>query len=317
MLLMLGVFCLAFVGALCYYSLGYYAHTEEQGVIASLQEENALLEKVLSSNKKDIADMVVVMDGLAEDDQRLRNLNQMEISTDEYRAGGIGGGEDLPDDYTQLPTSKRLLIQDISARLSRLQLDAGLQVRSFAALHASFLRNEKDLSITPSITPVPSTGGTWKSSDFGNRVDPFTGKKQRHTGIDFAGRKGTDIYATADGVVVYSHDGTSGLGNVVVIQHEKRHVNEDGETLITPAKYRTEYGHLEKRLVEKGDLVKRWDVIGKMGSTGRSTGPHLHYAVRLQSQLRKKDKGYIDPRDYLTDWDTDDPVAAWQNTRAE
>lgn len=311
LLLLLGVCCLAFVGALGYYCLGYYAHTEEQGVIASLLEENAVLEESLAVNGEQIAEMVEVMDKLAADDQRLRNLHDMDLLTDEDRRGGMGGGDDLPDDYTQLPSAKRRLLEDISSRINRLQVEAKVQVRSFAKLHKSYLESKKDLATLPSIAPVPSDVGAWISSPFGKRVDPFTGRPQKHTGIDFAGRKGTSIYAAADGIVIYSLDRTTGLGNVIVIQHDAQQQNDDGEVFTIPGKYRTEYGHLEKRFVENGDLVKRGDEIGRMGSSGRSTGPHLHYAVRLAARLRSADKGYVDPEHHLLNWETDDPVSAW------
>ena len=310
LLLLLGVFCLAFVGALGYYCLGYYAHTEEQGVIASLLEENAVLEESLAANDEQIAEMVEVMDKLAADDQLLRNLHDMPLLTDEDRRGGMGGGDDLPDDYTQLPSSKRRLLDNISSRIHRLQIEAVVQDRSFAKLHKSYLESQKYLATLPSIAPVPREW-TWISSEFGKRDDPFTGRPQKHTGIDFAGRKGTPIYAAADGIVIYSLDRTTGLGNVIVIQHDAQQQNDDGEVFTIPGIYRTEYGHLEKRLVEKGDLVKRGDQIGRMGSSGRSTGTHLHYAVRLAARLRSADKGYVNPMHHLLNWETDDPVSGW------
>ena len=311
LLLLLGVFCLAFVGALCYYSLGYYAHTEEQGVIASLQEENGVLAEGLERSRKDIDEMVGAMNDLAVQDQILRNLHDMDILTEDDRNFGMGGGvEELPDDYTQLPLAKRRLLEDISSRLNRLQIEAKEQERSFDVLHASYLKNERNRDTLPTIAPVPRVR-TRISSGFGKRVDPFTGRPNRHNGVDYAGRKGTPVFATADGVVVYSHDNKTGLGNVIVIQHDAQGKNDDGEVFTIHGKYRTEYGHLDKRLVEKGDLVKRWDEIGTMGNSGRSTGPHLHYAVRLQKRLRSADKGYVDPELYVLDWEKDDTITNW------
>ena len=313
---LLGIFCLALVGALCYYSLGYYAHAEEQGLIASLQEENRLLVEGLERNDKEIDEMAAAMRVLARDDQRLRYLHDMDPLTDEDRMVGMGG-PDLPDAYTQLPQAKRLLLEDVSSRIYRLQNEAMLQEQSFSDLHASYLKNVTDREILPTITPVPKEWWTRISSRFGKREDPFTGRPAHHNGIDFTGRKGTKIFATADGVVVYSHDAPSGLGNVVVIQHDAQGENEEGEVYAIPGKYRTEYGHLDKRLGEVGDRVKRWDVIGTMGNSGRSTGPHLHYAVRLQERLRSKDKGYVDPELYLLDWEKDDAITNWMAANRE
>ncbi len=311
LLLLLGVFCLAFVGALCYYSLGYYAHTEEQGIIASLQEQNAVLVDGLERNEKEIDEMVQAMKALAVDDQILRNLHDMDVLTEDDRMGGRGGGlEDLPDDYTQLSPAKRRLLEDISSRINRLQIETKLQESSFEVIRANFLKSEKNRTTLPSIAPVPRDW-TWVSSEFGKREDPFTGLPMRHNGIDFAGRKGTPIYATADGVVVYSRDNKTKLGNAIVVRHDAQGVNDDGEFFTVPGKWRTEYGHLEHRHVEKGDRVKRGDVIGTMGNSGRSTGPHLHYAVRLQKRLRSADGGYVDPSLHLLDWESDDTITNW------
>jgi len=316
LLFLLGVFCFALVGALCYYSLGYYAHTEEQGLLASLQEENRLLVEGLERNDKEIDEMVAAMQELARHDQRLRYLHDMDALTEEDRMVGMGGFEDLPDAYTQLPHAKRRLLDDVTSRINRLQYEAKLQEESFAALYASYLKNETDREILPTITPVPREWWTRISSRFGKRDDPFTGRPAHHNGIDFTGRKGTKIFATADGVVVYSHDAKSGLGNVIVIQHDAQG-EKDGDVYTIPGKYRTEYGHLDKRLVEVGERVKRWDEIGTMGNSGRSTGPHLHYAVRLQSRLRSKDKGYVDPELYLLDWEKDDAITNWMAANPE
>ena len=104
----------------------------------------------------------------------------------------------------------------------------------------------------------------WVSSGFGKRVSPFTGLSERHAGIDIANRLGTAVLASADGIVVYSSRNGS-LGKTVKIKH--------GYGL------KTSYGHLSKILVKKGEKVKRGQKIAEMGSTGRSTGPHLHYDV--------------------------------------
>lgn len=117
------------------------------------------------------------------------------------------------------------------------------------------------------------------TSGFGTRRDPFNGQLAFHSGIDFQGRVGTKISATADGVVVRStYD--AGYGHYVIV----RHGNKGYETL---------YAHLSQRSVKKGDRVQRGDVIGLLGSSGRSTGPHLHYEVRHRGKP-------IDPQKYLS-----------------
>lgn len=117
----------------------------------------------------------------------------------------------------------------------------------------------------------------WLSSKYGYRNDPFTGKKAWHSGVDFAGRSGEPILATASGIVTFSGK-LWGYGNIVIIEHQ------DG--------YETRYAHCKELLVSKGDLVRKGDKIALMGSTGRSTGPHVHYEV---VQGYKK----VDPEKYI------------------
>ena len=104
----------------------------------------------------------------------------------------------------------------------------------------------------------------WMSSPFGERVDPISGKKAWHEGMDFAGAKGSEVIAVANGVVVFAGY-RDGYGKMVEISHGKD--------------MRTRYGHHEEVLVHAGQSVKRGDVIARMGSSGRSTGPHVHFEV--------------------------------------
>lgn len=118
----------------------------------------------------------------------------------------------------------------------------------------------------PSITPVESYRMT---SAYGYREDPFKGRRANHKGLDMAAPIGTPIYATADGIVGRSQ-WVSGYGKYIEINH-------GGEI-------QTRYGHMSKLLVEANEYVKRGQMIGLMGSTGRSTGSHLHYEVRIEGQ---------------------------------
>lgn len=122
----------------------------------------------------------------------------------------------------------------------------------------------------------PITHG-WMSSRFGYRTDPFNGKLAMHEGMDFAGKDGSDIVATAQGVVTYA-DERWGYGKLVEINH--------GNGLST------RYGHCKDILVKPGDIVKPGQVVAKMGSSGRSTGPHVHYEVL-------KNGRQVNPRPYI------------------
>ncbi len=119
--------------------------------------------------------------------------------------------------------------------------------------------------------------GSWISSPFGTRKDPFTGRMTRHKGVDIAGYSGMPIIATAAGVVTDSGK-KSGYGFMVEIQH--------GNGLVT------RYAHAKKLKVNIGDVVKKGDIIAVMGSTGRSTGPHVHYEV-LRNGMRINPNYYI------------------------
>lgn len=141
----------------------------------------------------------------------------------------------------------------------------------FSSLYAAWTRmdqsatqqNPQSRSSIPSRQPVDNVA---LSSDFGGRADPFNGRRRMHQGIDIPGPLGTPVYATADGVVQRA-GWANGYGNLVEINH--------GNGL------ETRYGHLSKLIAQPNERVRRGQLIGLMGSTGRSTGSHLHYEVRI------------------------------------
>ncbi len=117
----------------------------------------------------------------------------------------------------------------------------------------------------------------WMSSGFGQRIDPITGRQAWHNGVDFAGKDGADVIAVAAGVVVYSGP-RSGYGKMVEINHGSG--------------YSTRYGHHKALTVKAGDIVRKGEVIGLMGSSGRSTGPHVHFEVFKNGRI-------VDPASYI------------------
>jgi len=260
--------------------------------------------------RKDIQHLAETMDQLIADDDLLRAYHQMEPLSADLRQVGIGGSEDLPEDFTALSPEKRELVRELSSRIDYLKRMASLQQESFEEIERRYLEKEGDLEHYPTVSPV-RPGTAWKSSPFGERIDPFTGRKAFHSGVDFAGRKGTPIYATAAGVVSYAYTDLR-LGKVVVIEHDIEEMNGEGEVYLRQGVYRTEYGHMDQVLVEKGQRVTRRQQIGTMGSTGRSTGPHLHYAVRFQDRRLGGHRGYKDPEDFILDEAVRDAeVANW------
>lgn len=146
----------------------------------------------------------------------------------------------------------RLLLQALESRLSNVRRDVE--------------KREELAAATPSIWPAHG----WLTDSFGGRKDPFTGEQGFHQGIDISADKGNPVYATAD-ATVDSASFTGDYGNLVVLRHAFGLI--------------TRYGHLSKFVVRAGQAVKRGDVIGYVGATGRATGSHLHYEILANGKL--------------------------------
>lgn len=192
----------------------------------------------------------------------------------------------IPGIYTPYPAEKyesaqygryTPLITGLWMGMDALGRELYLQSLSFDQLEK--LAMDKDLmaEVVPAIMPVDQKI-VREVSRFGNRVNPVTGRYIIHEGMDFAGKTGTPIYATGTGLVVDQRS-QSGYGLQVVIDHGFG--------------YRTRYAHLSKILVQPGQLVKRGELIGEMGNTGRSTGTHLHYEVIYRGKA-------VDPINYIS-----------------
>jgi murein DD-endopeptidase MepM/ murein hydrolase activator NlpD len=155
-----------------------------------------------------------------------------------------------------------LTLGEFSGQMDKLANDLNDRGDELAILETTLMRDRLKKKLVPSTPPV-NTG--WFSSKFGWRIDPFTGNEAFHEGVDFAAQTGSPVISAAAGVVIYS-DFQPEYGNLIEIDHG------NGIT--------TRYAHLSKRLVKVGDVVLRGTKIGEVGSTGRSTGPHLHFEVR-------------------------------------
>lgn len=284
--------------------LGYYIYAEgfyrlgNQKALLSLQAENKTLLHTLDQTREEVQQLGEAMAQLKATEDRLRAHHEMEPLAATQESGGVGGVEDLSEEFMSLPPQKQMM-RELSVRIDYLKRMTNLQEKSFEEIERKF--EETNVQYLPTISPVHE-GRTWRSSAFGWRIDPFSGRRAFHSGVDFAGRKGMPIYATADGFVSYA--GTDKyLGNTVIIDHRKKELNEAGQPYAHQGGYQTEYGHLDKALVEQGQQVRRGQQIGTMGSTGRSTGPHLHYAVRLRDRELSKHRGYKNPEDFIFDFD--------------
>ena len=209
---------------------------------------------------------VMRLDALGERLTQLGKLDQDEF--DFSQVPPMGGLEGVGTDE---PAKASDLIQELDA------LTATLEDREWKLdlLEAMLMNRKLQLEVQPSGKPVKRG---WITSRFGVRFDPFTGRQAMHAGLDFNGRPGTEVVTVASGLVVYSGDKT-GYGQVVDIRHGNGYV--------------TRYAHNMKNLVAVGDTVTKGQTIALLGSTGRSTGPHVHFEVI-------KDGQSINPINYLS-----------------
>lgn len=162
------------------------------------------------------------------------------------------------------------LASSIAKTLSNLKSRAKAQEKSYKEVVELVKDKEKLLAHTPAIQPVSNKDLNRIASGFGYRIDPVYKTVKFHAGLDFSAPQGTPIYATADGNVSIAGSTGNGYGNHVVINHGYG--------------YETLYGHMVRVKVRRGQSVKRGEVIGWVGSTGKSTGPHCHYEVHKNGQ---------------------------------
>ncbi|MBN1828363.1 MAG: M23 family metallopeptidase [Deltaproteobacteria bacterium] len=206
-------------------------------------------------------------------DRKIRLMTNLDYNRDDAQILGVGGSMPEESGGAIIAQMESALIEKVRKNMDQLLDEASMQETSFKEL-LEFLKKQRSiLASTPSIWPVMG----WVTSEFGYRISPFTGKRELHRGMDIATKLGREIVAPADGIVTRIEDET-GMGMMILISHGN---NVD-----------TYYGHLMKTAVKRNQRVKRGDVIGYVGNSGRSTGPHLHYGVRC-------DGVYVNPRRYL------------------
>jgi len=163
------------------------------------------------------------------------------------------------------------LVTNTTKRIDVLRKELAIQSKSLDDILKLAKAKDKLLAAIPAIQPVRNENLKRMVSGFGYRTDPFTKARKMHEGMDFTSKTGTPIYATGDGVVAKADNTVSGYGNHIVIRHGFG--------------YETLYAHLSKYKCRAGQRVKRGDIIGLVGSTGRSEGPHLHYEVHKNGRV--------------------------------
>ena len=196
------------------------------------------------------------------DDNIYRMIFEAEPIPSSVRKAGYGGSNRYMalDGYVNSD-----MVVSTAKRIDVLSSQLYVQSKSFDEIYDMAKNKAEMLSCIPAIMPVKGTDIYRISSHYRHRTDPFYKVTKFHGGIDFSGPVGLGIYATGDGVVSRVESNKSGYGNNIVVDHGYG--------------YKTRYAHLHSFSVKKGDKVKRGQEIGKMGNTGKSTAPHLHYEV--------------------------------------
>ncbi|MBU0508614.1 M23 family metallopeptidase [bacterium] len=235
----------------------------------ALRAENLRLRGHIGDLEKRIGDVNRDLAELTETDHMLRILADLPQVDEDVRQVGVGGAvrETLLDPQFAEFT-KRIW------SLDKIERELDLQKSSFEEIHQKFTSNAELLEHTPTLRPLE---GGYISSAFGIRRDPFTKQTEHHPGVDIANERGTSVVATAAGEVIYSGHYFS-YGRFVVLDHGFG--------------YQTAYGHLNRINVRQGQYVAKGQKIGEVGASGRATGSHLHYEVRVNGRP-------VNPTDYF------------------
>jgi murein DD-endopeptidase MepM/ murein hydrolase activator NlpD len=235
-------------------------------VVLDEEREILLSEYDMLNEQMEYIDLII-SDIQQRDDYLYRSIFELEPIPSSVRDAGFGGSnrysnlEGYENSDVLIATFKR--VDAISKKIY-------VQSKSFDTVIELAKNKEKMIACIPAIQPVALKDFTRISDYYGSRLDPFTGKPKMHHGMDFTGPEGSDIFVTGDGVVIEAGYSFYGYGNRVVIDHGFG--------------YKTVYAHLKKIFVNEGQKLQRGEVIGSLGNTGRSTGAHLHYEVKLYNR---------------------------------
>ncbi|MEW5845338.1 MAG: M23 family metallopeptidase [Bacteroidota bacterium] len=277
-LIHLGFYAGVFLGLGYAFSVIYDTPVEQ-----SLKRANAEYVLKYELAQKQIFELSNALAALeAKDNNIYRAIFEADPIPESVRRGGYGGA----DKYANLrsATNSLTLIKTLRA-LDDITWRAYIQSRSFDEVTEMAKNKEKMILSVPAIQPINTKDLFRVSSFYGMRRDPINGRLTMHAGIDFVGQVGTPIYATGDGIVVEAGYSFNGYGNEIIVDHGFG--------------YRTRYAHLHKVNVKVGQRVKRAEKIGTLGSSGKSTGPHLHYEVIVRGKP-------VNPINYFNDMTEED-----------
>lgn len=242
-----------------------------------IQSQYKVLERQLDEVQEVLTDMQ------ERDDNLYRVILQAEpISLEVRRA--ISANSDYYDQLLRMTNSE--IVVTTTKKLNELRKQLYIQSKSYDDLIVLSKNKETMLEHIPAIQPVLNKDLKRMASGYGWRIDPIYRSRRFHAGMDFTAPTGTDIYATGNGTIKYA-GWKQGYGNTVEINHGFG--------------YMTLYGHMHKINVKTGQKVKRGDVIGLVGNTGKSTGPHLHYEVHFKGQVMNPANYYfldLSPEEY-------------------
>lgn len=244
-----------------------------------LKLENAQLREQVGDLEQQVGSLRTAMDEVYAYQQMVATAVDVRPLDEETFAAGVGGRTGslvMPGELVYLEAANADQLSRLGDDIDLLVRQARIQKQGYQAILDTLEARESLRNRIPSIRPL-DTG--WVSSRFGTRSDPFTGRSRFHHGLDFSAPVGTQVRATADGVVIMVQQ-QRGLGKVIKIDH--------GGGVVTV------YGHLDGFEVAKGDEVQRGQIIARSGNSGRSTAPHLHYEVRLDGRS-------VNPLPYILD----------------
>lgn len=267
---------LVLAGGIVYVYIKYFESPEE----AQLRKENEELKIYYDLLAQDMRETNEMLSNLQErDDNIYRVIFGVDPIPEEIRSAGTGGANKYKDLMDQGLETEELIIDNFD-RLERLKKQMYIQTKSYDEIIKMAKNKEERLAAIPAIQPVSNKDLKRLSSGFGYRIDPIHKVRRPHNGVDFSLPKGTPVYATGDGVVKFTRTSISGYGKQIEVDHGFGYV--------------TKYAHLDMFNVKRGQKVKRGELIGYSGNTGKSTAPHLHYEV-------KKDGRPINPVHFFSE----------------
>jgi murein DD-endopeptidase MepM/ murein hydrolase activator NlpD len=233
-----------------------------------LERENQQYAMQIELMNKRVDMLTKIVEDIEErDDNIYRTIFEAEPIPSEVRKAGVGGA----DRYESLKGYENSnTIIATAQKIDALSRELVIQSKSFDDVYKMAKNKAKMLASIPAIQPVSNKDLKRIASGFGYRIHPIYKTLRMHEGIDFTAPIGTPIYATGDGVVERLKGKMSGYGKVMIIDHGYG--------------YESLYAHMSKIIVKPGEKVKRGQVIGYVGNTGRSTGPHLHYEIRKEGR---------------------------------